>query len=378
MLKSEVIGQQDVWNRLMEMVQENRVPHAMLFCGPEGCGKKAVALAFASYLLGERDEENGMNSSVQAMLKNWAHPDLYFSFPTIKSSSMTSDHKPVSDDYLQEWREMLIKKGPYFQINDWLEAMGDSNKQAIITGEESDALSHKLSMMSSQGGYKVSLIWLPERMNLTSANKILKLLEEPPRQTVFILVSEHPEQLLETIRSRTQRIDFKKIDAQAIEQALIERRGLEPDMAHRIARIANGNWNHALEELNAGNENRLLLDMFIMLMRLAYMRNIHDMKKWCDVVSGSYGREKQVRLLNYFMHMLRESFMYNFRQPALSYMTQEEENFARKFSPFINEANIIDISHLFEETKRLIMQNANPKIAFFDMSLKIIMLLLRK
>lgn len=378
MLKSEVIGQQDVWNRLMEMVQENRVPHAMLFCGPEGCGKKAVALAFASYLLGERDEENGMNSSVQAMLKNWAHPDLYFSFPTIKSSSMTSDHKPVSDDYLQEWREMLIKKGPYFQINDWLEAMGDSNKQAIITGEESDALSHKLSMMSSQGGYKVSLIWLPERMNLTSANKILKLLEEPPRQTVFILVSEHPEQLLETIRSRTQRIDFKKIDAQAIEQALIERRGLEPDMAHRIARIANGNWNHALEELNAGNENRQLLDMFIMLMRLAYMRNIHDMKKWCDVVSGSYGREKQVRLLNYFMHMLRESFMYNFRQPALSYMTQEEENFARKFSPFINEANIIDISHLFEETKRLIMQNANPKIAFFDMSLKVIMLLLRK
>lgn len=378
MLKSEVIGQQDVWNRLMEMVQENRVPHAMLFCGPEGCGKKAVALAFASYLLGERDEENGMNSSVQAMLKNWAHPDLYFSFPTIKSTSMTSDHKPVSDDYLQEWREMLIKKGPYFQINDWLEAMGDSNKQAIITGEESDDLSHKLSMMSSQGGYKVSLIWLPERMNLTSANKILKLLEEPPRQTVFILVSEHPEQLLETIRSRTQRIDFKKIDAQAIEQALIERRGLEPDMAHRIARIANGNWNHALEELNAGNENRQLLDMFIMLMRLAYMRNIHDMKKWCDVVSGSYGREKQIRLLNYFMHMLRESFMYNFRQPALSYMTQEEENFARKFSPFINEANIIDISHLFEETKRLIMQNANPKIAFFDMSLKIIMLLLRK
>ena len=378
MLISEVIGQQDVWSRLMEMVQENRVPHAMLFCGPEGCGKMAVALAFASYLLGERDGEDGANTSVHAMLKNWAHPDLYFSFPTIKSSSMTSDHKPVSDDYLQEWREMLVKKGPYFLINDWLEAMGDSNKQAIITGEESDALSHKLSMMSSQGGYKISLIWLPERMNLTSANKILKLLEEPPRQTVFLLVSEHPEQLLETIRSRTQRIDFKKIDTQAIEQALIERRGLEPDMARRIARIANGNWNHAIEELNAGNENRQLLDMFIMLMRLAYMRNIHDMKKWCDVVASSYGREKQIRLLNYFMHMLRESFMYNFRQPALSYMTQEEENFARKFSPFINEANIIDISHLFEETKRLIMQNANPKIAFFDMALKVIMLLLRK
>lgn len=378
MLVSEVIGQQDVWKRLMEMVQENRVPHAMLFCGPEGCGKMAVALAFASYLLGERDGEAEAQSSVHAMLKNWAHPDLYFSFPTIKSANMTSDHKPVSDDYLQEWREMLVKKGPYFLINDWLEAMGDSNKQAIITGEESDALSHKLSMMSSQGGYKVSVIWLPERMNLTSANKILKLLEEPPRQTVFLLVSEHPEQLLETIRSRTQRIDLKRIDTEEIEQALIERRGLEPEMARRVARIAHGNWNHAVAELNAGNENRQLLDMFIMLMRLAYMRNIHDMKKWCDVVANAYGREKQIRLLNYFMHMLRESFMYNFRQPSLTYMTQEEEEFARNFSPFINEANIIDISHLFEETKRLIMQNANPKIAFFDMSLKIIMLLLRK
>lgn len=378
MLVSEVIGQQDVWKRLMEMVQENRVPHAMLFCGPEGCGKMAVALAFASYLLGERDGETEVQSSVHAMLKNWAHPDLYFSFPTIKSANMTSDHKPVSDDYLQEWREMLVKKGPYFLINDWLEAMGDSNKQAIITGEESDALSHKLSMMSSQGGYKVSVIWLPERMNLTSANKILKLLEEPPRQTVFLLVSEHPEQLLETIRSRTQRIDLKRIDTEEIEQALIERRGLEPEMARRVARIAHGNWNHAVAELNAGNENRQLLDMFIMLMRLAYMRNIHDMKKWCDVVANAYGREKQIRLLNYFMHMLRESFMYNFRQPSLTYMTQEEEEFARNFSPFINEANIIDISHLFEETKRLIMQNANPKIAFFDMSLKIIMLLLRK
>lgn len=378
MLVSEVIGQQDVWKRLMEMVQENRVPHAMLFCGPEGCGKMAVALAFASYLLGERDGETEAQSSVHAMLKNWAHPDLYFSFPTIKSANMTSDHKPVSDDYLQEWREMLVKKGPYFLINDWLEAMGDSNKQAIITGEESDALSHKLSMMSSQGGYKVSVIWLPERMNLTSANKILKLLEEPPRQTVFLLVSEHPEQLLETIRSRTQRIDLKRIDTEEIEQALIERRGLEPEMARRVARIAHGNWNHAVAELNAGNENRQLLDMFIMLMRLAYMRNIHDMKKWCDVVANAYGREKQIRLLNYFMHMLRESFMYNFRQPSLTYMTQEEEEFARNFSPFINEANIIDISHLFEETKRLIMQNANPKIAFFDMSLKIIMLLLRK
>ena len=276
---------------------------------------------------------------------------------------------------------MLLSQGPYVLISDWMQRMGksdaDFNKQAIITVEETDNISRELSMMSSQGGYKISLIWLPERMNIQAANKILKLLEEPPRQTLFLLVSENPELLLETIRSRTQRLDFKKIDNDSLEQALIERRALAQEMAHRIARIANGNWNAALEELDSGNENRQHLDMFIMLMRLAYMRNIHDLKKWSDVVA-TFGREKQKRMLDYFMHMLRESFMYNFRNPELSYMTQEEENFARNFARFINEANIIDISNLFEESKRFIAQNANPKIVFFDLALKIIVLLIRK
>ncbi len=373
---SEVIGQREACQRLVKMAEEQKVPHALLFCGPEGCGKMAVALAFASYLLGEREEETPDNHRAVAMLRKWEHPDLHFTYPTIKSADMSSDHQPVSEDYAKEWR-LLLGKGAYFQVSDWLSEMGDSNKQAIITGEESDQLSRQLSMASSQGGYKVSLIWLPERMNQTSANKILKLLEEPPSQTKFILVSEHPEQLLETIRSRTQRIDFKKIATPDMEQALIERRGLEPDTAHRIARIANGNWNLAMEELNSGNENRQHLDMFIMLMRLAYMRNIHDLKKWSEVVS-TFGREKQKRMLDYFMHMLRESFMYNFRQPELSYMTQEEEDFAKNFARFINEANIVDIANLFEESKRFITQNANPKIVFFDLALKIIVLLIRK
>ena len=369
----------------MEMVQENRVPHALMFCGPQGCGKLAMALAFASYLLGEREsapeELTEEQKRTQAMLRKWEHPDLHFTFPTIKTSDMGGDHNPVSLDFIKEWKEMLLSQGPYVLISDWMQRMGksdtDFNKQAIITVEETDNISRELSMMSSQGGYKISLIWLPERMNIQAANKILKLLEEPPRQTLFLLVSENPELLLETIRSRTQRLDFKKIDNDSLEQALIERRALAQEMAHRIARIANGNWNAALEELDSGNENRQHLDMFIMLMRLAYMRNIHDLKKWSDVVA-TFGREKQKRMLDYFMHMLRESFMYNFRNPELSYMTQEEENFARNFARFINEANIIDISNLFEETKRFIAQNANPKIVFFDLALKNIVLLIRK
>ena len=393
MLKKEVIGQQDIWNRLMEMVRENRVPHALMFCGPQGCGKLAMALAFASFLLGEREEADAAAAQALppmsddqkrracSMLSKWEHPDLHFTFPTIKTSDMSSDQSPVSLDYIRQWREMLLSQGPYILISDWMKRMGkvdaDFNKQAIITAEETDNLSKELSMMSSQGGYKISVIWLPERMNLTSANKILKLMEEPPRQTLFLLVSENPELLLETIRSRAQRIDFKKIDNEEVKKALIERRLLDENTAHRIARIANGNWNLALEELDSGNENRQHLDMFIMLMRLAYMRNIHDLKKWSEVVA-TFGREKQKRMLDYFMHMLRESFMYNFRQPELSYMTQDEEDFAKNFARFINEANIIDISDLFEESKKFIAQNANPKIVFFDMALKIIVLLIRK
>ena len=351
--------------RLMQLVQEERVPHALLFCGPAGAGKMALALAFASQLLsGEKAsvaEDDGFMMAAEdprvtknkAMLREWTHPDLHFTFPTIKLPSMGSDHQPVSNDFVKQWIA-LLKEGPYFSIEQWMTTMGAANQQAIITGAESDELSRKLALKSSQGGYKVSIIWLPERMNLTSANKLLKLLEEPPQQTVFILVSEHPEQLLETILSRTQRIDIKRIDEASIEKALIDKRGIEPDAAHRIARIANGSWLQALDALNTGNENRDFLDMFIMLMRLAYGRKVKDLKKWSENIAG-YGREKQRRMLSYFMHLVRENFMYNFRQPELNYMTQEEEDFAKNFARFIHEGNIIEIN--VETVENLVEEN---------------------
>ena len=362
---SEVIGQEEAAQHLLQLAEENRIPHAMLFCGPQGCGKMALALAFASHLLND-----------SPMLKKWEHPDLYFTYPTIKLPGMGADHQPISDDFAKPWHEMLLQ-GAYFTVNQWMQQMGATSQQAIITAAESDAIAKNLSLKSSQGGYKVSIIWLPERMNLTSANKLLKILEEPPHETVFILVSEEPEHLLETIRSRTQRFDFKKIHNDAIQQALIQQRGLDEDIARRVARVANGNWNKALEELDAGNENRQFLDMFIMLMRLAYMRNIHDLKKWSETIS-LFGREKQRRMLTYFMRMIRENFMFNFQQPDLNYMTQDEENFSKNFARFINEANVIDLTELLERAHHDIGQNANAKIVFFDMALKMIVLLIRK
>ncbi len=221
------------------------------------------------------------------------------------------------------------------------------------------------------------IIWLPERMNAECTIKQLKLIEEPPRQTVFIMVCEEPERLIETIRSRTQRIDFKRIGTETMVKALVQQRGIDENSAHRIARTANGNWLKALEELDAGNENRQFLDVFIMLMRLAYMRNVKELKKWSETVAG-YGREKQKRMMTYFLRLVRENFMYNFGRPELIYMTQGEEDFARNFAKFINEANVVEMAELFSKTIRDIAQNANPKIVFFDLALQVTLLLLQK
>ena len=368
----EVIGQQEVKERLIQMVSEDRLPHAIMLCGPQGIGKKALATAFACHLL--RGKER--SESEPSMLKKLEHPDLHFTFPTIKLPSMSSEHMPVSDDFIREWREQM-QKSPYFNMDEWLTAIGAENQQAIITAGESDELVRKLSLKSSQGGYKVSVIWLPERMNIACANKLLKLIEEPPQQTVFIMVCVEPDKLLETIRSRVQRIDVKRVDGEQIRKALVERRGIDEQQATRISRLANGSWLKAMEELQVDSENELFLDLFIMLMRLAYQRKVKDLRKWSETMA-SFGREKQKRFLEYFLRLLRENFMYNFQQQELCYMTQKEEDFARNFARFVNEANVLEIYELANRAIRDIGQNANSKIVFFDFALKMIVLLIQK
>ncbi len=347
------------------MVDENRLPHAIMFCGPQGSGKMAMALAFASYLLGDN-----------AMLKKLEHPDLHFSFPVFKPAGSPSDYKPLCDDFVREWRAMLLKS-PYFTIDRWLKCLKVGNQQAMIYEIESDALIRKLSLKSSQGGYKVSIIWLPERMNTVCANKILKLLEEPPAQTVFILVSQEPYKLLDTIRSRVQRIDLKPIAGHDIEEALVAKRGIDSETARRIAHYTCGSWLKAIEFLDADSENAEMLELFKTLMRLAYMRNIKDLKTWSEA-AAQMGREKQRRMLAYFSRMTRENFMYNFHNPEICYMTEQEEAFAQKFAPYINESNVIAISEELEKSMREIGQNVTSKIVLFDLALNMIMLLKNK
>lgn len=374
---SEVIGQDDAKRRLVKLEAEGRVPHAMLITGPQGCGKMALALAFASYLLcANRHDGDSCGSCPQcAMLRKWAHPDLHLTFPVIKPKGSSADYKPISDDYLTEWRAML-EQGAYFTVEQWLDAMHASSQQAIMTVKEADELTHKLMMRSSQGGYKVSVVWLPERMHEATANKLLKLIEEPPSQTVFLLVSENPAAVLETIRSRTQQFALRRIDTDKVEEALIRQRAVDNDAAHRIARISEGNWLKALDALDADSENKVFLNDFKQLTRTSFMRNVAGMSKWTADVA-LYGREKQMRMLTFFGRMIRESFIYNFHIEDLSYLTQEEEDFLRRFAPYVHEANVIELSELMEKARTDIGRNANAKMLFFDLALNATVLLRR-
>ena len=378
---ANVIGQHEARERLLQLVDEHRVPHALLFTGPEGSGKFALALAFASYLLGERYEGKSLLSSeaavinAEAMLRKFEHPDLHFSYPVIKPRGSSADRKVTSDDFAAEWRQ-LLNDGAYFTMSRWMTLMGAENQQSAIFEAESDLLSHKLNMKSSMGGYKVSVIWLAERMNVECSNKLLKLLEEPPQKTVFLLVSEAPGQLLETIRSRVQRFDVRRISDEDIEQTLVESRGIEAVDARRIARSAGGNWLKALESLDAGNEDNQFFDLFVILMRKAYMHDVKGLKHWSENVSA-FGREKQLRMLTYFLRMIRENFVYNFRRSELCYMSGEEEKFAQNFARFINERNVIDISERLQLVIRDIGQNANGKIQFFNLALEMAVYLRR-
>lgn len=305
------------------------------------------------------------------MMRRFEHPDLHFSYPVIRPTGTSSEHKMNSDDFAPQWREML-QTTLYPSIDLWLDQMDAANQQAQMGVGESDLLMKRLSMKSSQGGYKVVVVWLAERMNQECANKLLKLLEEPPAQTLFILVCQEPEQLLETIKSRTQRIDLPPIAVHDMQQALIQKRNITPEDARRVARLANGSWTNALAELSVDNENKQFLDMFIMLMRLAYQRNIRELRRWSDAVS-TYGREKQKRMLTYFARLMRENFMFNFGIADLVYMSREEENFAKNFARFVNEENIVEISELIDRCIRDISQNANAKVVFFDYAINMIL-----
>ena len=369
---SDIIGQDEVKEHLVRLAKENKLPHAIMLCGPKGAGKLPLALAFAQMLLCQHPTEQGACGSCPdcRMTALWAHPDLHFSFPVYKAKS--SDH-PVSDDYLQQWREQ-ITRSPYFDTEDWLEDIKAENQQIVIYVQESDNLQRKLALKSSQGGRKVVVIWLPERMMEQTANKLLKLIEEPPLGTHFLLVSQEPDLVLGTIQSRVQRVNVPPLPEDTISRALQERHGMPPEEAQLLAHIARGSYTEALKRMRYDSEQKQFFDLFTQLMRHSYARRIKEMHQWSLAVS-ELGRERQKRMLEYFQNQLRENFIYNFHQPQMNFLGREEENFSTRFAPFIGPHNVVGIMDELSDAQRDIAQNVSPRMVFFDLALKMIVLL---
>lgn len=368
-------GHNDIMQRLVTDANAGKVAHAIMLCGPEGNGAMDIALSYARFLLCKSEEEGKSDSCGRctscAMTAKLQHPDLHFAFPIYKL--YPSPKVTYCDDFIKEWRELLLQS-PHFGYREWTDACEADNHQLMIYADESDSINRKLSLKSSQGGYKVLIMWLPEKMNEQCANKILKLIEEPPAKTVFILVAEEPDKVIQTIRSRTQIINVPRLPIESVEDILTNRHNILPAEAKRIARYTSGNIVAAQNAIRDNSDAEMYFELFVSLMRLSYVRKVKEMKQWSEKVAA-LGRERQKAFLTYCQRMIRENFIYNFHSPDLNYMSESEADFAVKFAPFINERNVIGIMEELSLAQRHIEQNANAKIVFFDFSLKMIVLI---
>ena len=375
----EIIGQEEVKRQLRQAALDGRIAHAQLFTGERGVGKMALALAYAQYVnCPHRTAEDSCGVCPTCMqYQKLQHPDLHFAFPIVKG-----DAGDVCDDFVDKFRNMIADQ-IYFDIDDWYRYLGVETKQAIIYEKESGEIMRKLSLKSFGDGYKVMIIWQAEKMNNSCANKLLKLLEEPPAKTLFLLVSEHPEQLLSTILSRTQEIRVPRLSEPVIKQALLDNAlSSSEQMAADIAHIANGSYLAAIKTANASEENERFFNEFVALMRNAWLVGqkkdyaaLLELRKWSlAMADAKEGREKQKAFLQYAQKQVRENYIYNFHCSEMNYQTEAERQFSNKFAPFIHEGNVERMMDELGKAETQIGQNGNAKIIFFDLCLQMIVL----
>jgi DNA polymerase-3 subunit delta' len=376
MLFKEIIGQQEVKDKLLRLVRDDRTPHAMMLFGPEGSGKLALAVALVQYLACNSRQEDDSCGVCPSCIKfgKLVHPDLHFVVPVMKTGSMTAP--PVSDDFVTAWREALLAEF-YLTESQWYESLGAENKQGIINVKESENIIRKLGFKPYESDYRMVVIWLPEKMNQSAANKLLKLIEEPPEKTLILMVSEHTDRLLPTILSRTQLFHVPPISEADLREGLMKQGQADQQLIEDAVLRANGNMSTALQALRQDDMERQHFEIFTELMRLCYSRDIIQINGWVERVAG-IGRERQKQLIDYSLRLLRENFILHLQHDTLNYMSAKELDFSRKFSPFIHQGNVHALAEAFTMAGNHIEANGNPRIVLMDMSIGVIRLLMQK
>ena len=376
MLFNQIIGQEHIKNHLRTSAENGRIPHAQLFIGNEGSGTLPMAIAYAQFLLCNfSDNTEACNIKCDKL----QHPDLHFAFPVTTSDSVKKH--PVSNLFLEDWRQFL-KEQPYASLFNWLQHIGVENKQGNIVVDEALDVVKKLQLKSYEGGYKVMIIWMAEKMNIAAANKLLKLIEEPPQKTVFLLITENEEQIINTIRSRCQALHFPVLAAQDIATALIEREQCSESEAAKIAHQAEGNYNKAVQLLKNDGADLIFEEWFVTWIRTAFKAKgnasvVQQLVSWSDTIAKA-GRENQKRFLAYCLQFFRQALLLNYKSADLVFMETKTGFDLSKFAPFVHAGNILDIEKELNDAIYHIERNGNAKIILLDLSMKLTRFLHKK
>jgi DNA polymerase III subunit delta' len=378
---SEIIGLEHIKTHLSTTISNGRIAHAQLFVGQSGSGLLPLALAYAKELLclsHEKNSESYLRCSRQ--VSQLSHPDLHFVYPV--NSNETVKKAAVSDSFSEEWRNFVINH-PYASLFQWFQHLGIENKQGNISVKEAEEISKKLALKAYEGGYKVIIIWMAEKMNTECANKILKLVEEPPDKTVLLLLTENEEQIINTIYSRCQKIQVPLLPESAIAKALVETSGLTKSDAIKVSRQSHGDFNKALQIIANSNEDIVFEEWFIQWVRTAFKakgnkKAIQELILWSDLMAGK-GRETQKNFLHYCIELFRQALLKNYKADALVYLETKDQKFSiEKFAPFVHQNNIFEIADALEDASYHIERNGNPKIIFTDLSIQLTRLIHKK
>ena len=371
---SEVLGNDRAIAQIRRMIDEDRLPHALLLHGDPGVPKLGLAMAAAQYLHC-RNRTDGDSCGVCPMCRqhqSFNQVDTHFSYPYTNRKG-DSNNPCAADDYIEEWRE-FVTKYPVEDYQAWLGLLKNDNAQPQIFVREADCIIRKMTLSAFTAKYKVLILWLPEKLKDEAANKLLKLIEEPYDDCKFILVSDNEKGILETILSRCQRIELRKPSTDMIARYLTEHYGMELQDALALAAPADGNVTMAERMVQTGSEFHEFRERFIELMRLSYQHDLAKLKAWGEAVADMK-REKARRFLDYAVRQVRENFVYNLHNPQLNYLTREEEAFSTRFSPFVNERNVEGIVAELERANADIAGNANGKLVLFDLAIRLSILI---